>query len=154
MEKITLWGLGNELLGDDAVGMIVIKKLKALRVTDMELYICGTAPGNFLGKLKNPPDKLVLVDASDMGLKPGEFRQFGLDWVNEVSFTNHDMPLNLILGGYRDITTVIGIQPLRTAIGAPLSEALEKASDRLAKLLAERRFKDIPVLQKVKRSPR
>lgn len=147
-DKIMVWGLGNELYGDDQVGIEVCRKLMDMDVQrNLETFICRTVPGNYVSKIgKSKPSRLILVDASDMGLAPGEFRRFSLKEIKDVSFTNHDMSIDLMLEPFQDMVTIIGIQPQRVQLGAPMTPSLEKAAIAVAKIILEGKFDDIPEL--------
>lgn len=146
-KKTTVWGLGNEVYGDDAVGIVVVQKLNALPLPKhMEAYSCYTVPGNYVARLRGHTGRLIIVDAADMDITPGEFRRFSMDEIADVSFTNHDMPLNLLLADLRDTTTIIGVQTERVELGAPLSLSVEGAATRLAELIRLEKFEEIPPL--------
>ncbi len=146
--KTMIWGLGNELYGDDQVGIEVCRKLMEMDADGrLEISICYTVPGNYVSKaIRLRPSRLILVDASDMGLKPGEFRRFSLDEIEDVSFTNHDMPIDKMLAPLSPITTVIGIQPQRVELGAPLTDLMEKTATTVAGMIARGEVDHIPRL--------
>lgn len=147
-ERTMIWGLGNELYGDDQVGIEVCRKLMKMDIDGiLDISICYTVPGNYVSKaVKLRPYRLILIDASDMGLNPGEFRRFFLDDIKDVSFTNHDMPIDRMLAPLSHITTVIGIQPQRVELGAPLSELLDRAATIVARIIVRGEVEDIPRL--------
>lgn len=143
-----VWGLGNELYGDDQVGIRVCQNLAKMdQERRFDVCLCYTVPGNYVARLrKNTPSMLIIVDASDMDITPGEFRRFSLDEIADVSFTNHDMPIDLMLEPYRKITTVIGIQPQRVELGSPMTSLMVKTASVVAEIiLAEKTF-EIPKL--------
>ena len=67
-----LLGIGNELKGDDGIGNIIAGEF----VEDGWFSIqSATVPENFISVIERKnPDNIVLVDASEMDLKPGELR--------------------------------------------------------------------------------
>ncbi|MCF4112959.1 MULTISPECIES: hydrogenase maturation protease [Dethiosulfovibrio] len=147
MNKTMIWGLGNELYGDDAVGVIISDRLKVTPPADTVVYTCYTVPGNYVYAIKKEsPERLILVDASDMGLMPGDFRRFSIERISDVSFTNHDMPLNLMLNQFDLETFVIGIQPDRVVLGAPLSVKVASAAEKVERILRRGRAYEIAPL--------
>jgi hydrogenase 3 maturation protease len=131
-----VWGVGNVLLGDDAVGCRVAELLAERGIPAVD---CGTAPENYIPALsKNPPRALLIVDAADMGLPPGECRKLSLEELDAAADATHGIPLSLLLSPFagRFEITVLGIQPASLRLGAPLSEAVEKAALRAADLIA------------------
>jgi hydrogenase 3 maturation protease len=99
---------------------------------------CGTAPENYVAALgKNPPRALLIVDAVDMGLPPGEWRKLSLDELDAAADSSHGVPLSLLLSPFADSVeiTVLGIQPASFRLGAPLSDAVEKTASRVAEMI-------------------
>ncbi|MDR1649620.1 MAG: hydrogenase maturation protease [Synergistaceae bacterium] len=137
MSDFQVWGVGNVLMGDDAVGCKVAELLakRGVPVAD-----CGTTPENYVPALsKNPPRALLIVDAVDMGLPPGECRKLSLKDMDAAADSSHGVPLSLLLSPFEDCMeiSVLGIQPESLRLGAPLSDAVEKAAFRAADLISE-----------------
>ncbi len=92
----------------------------------------GSAPENSTGLLRRlRPDLVLLIDAAEMGETPGCVRY--LSWQDAIglSASTHTLPLS-VLAQYLTAefgcqVALIGIQPARTAIGEPLSPAVEQA---------------------------
>ena len=132
-----IWCIGNVLLGDDAVGCKVAELLLEKKVCGV--LDCGTTPENHIAALRErPPEALLIVDAADMGLPPGELRRLTLEELDAAAVTSHGVPLSLLLSPFADAfeIAVLGIQPATMQLGAPLSEAAEKAAHRVADLIA------------------
>jgi hydrogenase 3 maturation protease len=122
--QIQVWGIGNMLLGDDAVGPIVSIHLGGID--------CGTAPENYTPKLRvNPPDILIIIDAAEMGLKAGSVRILNFDEISTQFVTTHGIPLSVILEQFSKTIKIIfiGIQPKQTNYGEPLSAEVKAAAD-------------------------
>jgi hydrogenase 3 maturation protease len=136
-----LLGIGNPLLGDDGAGPFIASQIRG---PGWEAFDCGTVPENFTGKVKElHPDVLVLVDAADMNLEPGEFREVAPDYISDVAFGTHSLPLGILidyLAPYAGQVIFIGIQPGLVAPGAPLSPAVRRGARRLAGLIEAEEF--------------
>ena len=135
--SLQIWGMGNVLLGDDAVGCRVAE---LLRERGLQAVDCGTTPENHTAALRrNPPQGLLIVDAADMGLSPGECRKLSLSEWDSVMGSSHGIPLPLLLTDFANFMeiTVLGIQPSVLRLGAPLSEAVEKTAHQVADLIAK-----------------
>jgi hydrogenase 3 maturation protease len=107
---------------------------------------CGTTPENHTATLrKNPPRVLLVVDAVDMGLSPGECRKFSLRELDSVIESSHSIPLSILLANFADSVAILalGIQPSTLRLGAPLSEPVEKAAHHLADLIAQGRWDEV-----------
>ena len=72
-KRIVICGIGNDIRGDDAFGVIVAERLKGM-IEDPNVLIinCGEVPENYTGKIKDfEPDLVVFVDAVDFRGKSG-----------------------------------------------------------------------------------
>ncbi len=155
--KTVLWGLGNELLGDDAAGIIAARRIAAIAPKGWTVSECSTVPENFLRDLaEDKAQRLIVVDAADMGLEPGEIRLLTLDDAKDFSFSTHGLALSLLLEPYTDSLeiVIIAIQPLTFAPGTSLSEEAKKAVDSVVSAIPNCSWKNFPRLHQENRSPR
>jgi hydrogenase 3 maturation protease len=140
-----LLGIGNPLLGDDGAGNYVADRFRA---PGWMVVDCGTVPENFTGTVKREhPELLLLVDAADMALSPGEFRIVRPDDIAAVTFGTHSLPLNLFLEYLAEsvgAAIFIGIQPGRIIMGEGLSDPVRQGADRLISILARGAVDTIP----------
>ena len=146
-----IWCLGNELLGDDAVGCKVAELLLGKKIAGV--IDCGTTPENHIASLREKPaSTLLIVDAADMGLPPGELRGLSLEELDAASAVSHGVPMSLLLSPFIGVfeIAVLGIQPETTQMGAPLSEAAERSAQRAVYLIESGEWK---TLQKLRRLP-
>lgn len=132
--RVAVVGIGHELNGDDAAGIIVARELApSLANVDRLLVIdAGPAPENVTGSLRAfRPALVLLVDAAQMNEDPGTVRW--LDWqeTTGLSASTHTLPLHM-LALY--LTTelgcevaVIGIQPFSNLFDEPLSPVVQLA---------------------------
>jgi hydrogenase 3 maturation protease len=64
-------GIGNEMRGDDGIGMVVAEALKAF--LPYPVILAGEVPENYLDIIRSyGPDWILLVDAVDFGGDPGD----------------------------------------------------------------------------------
>jgi hydrogenase 3 maturation protease len=136
--------VGNVLLGDDAVGCRVVELLRERGVRGA--VDCGTTPENHAAALRKDPSRvLLIVDAADMGLPPGECRKLSLGELDSVMESSHGVPLPLLLADFMDSIEIaaLGIQPSTLQLGAPLSDAVEKAALHVANLIAQGKWRDV-----------
>lgn len=143
MRKVLL-GLGNPLGRDDGVGLYVASGLHAANW----LAIPAQSLENVWGKLeKAEPEKLVIVDAAEMGLPPGAIRRLPLEKTAEMLGSTHGLPLSFLLSLVPVPEIVmIGIQPKEYGVGEGLSPEVRAAADFLIRLLRENREDEIPEL--------
>ena len=142
-----LLGIGNPLRGDDGAGNYIARhfRMKGWQVID-----CGTAPENFTGVVrKTKPDVLVLVDAADMGLPPGEFRIIPPERIEDVGLGTHQLPLDQFIsfiGECAGKVILVGIQPVVVEMGEGLSPAVQEGVNRLVATLGKGDIYRIQVL--------
>ena len=79
MKPTLVLGLGNLLQCDDGVGCRVAQELEQRVVpNDVDVLDAGT-PGIGLLNLIQDRRRVIMIDAAEMGLQPGEFRRFGAE---------------------------------------------------------------------------
>ena len=143
-----LLGIGNPLHGDDGVGNYVASRFRARGWNAID---CGTMPENFTAVVRrHHPEILVLVDATDLGLTPGEFRTVGDDQIEDVSIGTHNMPLSLLIGYLAESAgkvLFVGIQPARLGEEEGLSPAVIEGAERLMDLLRTNRIEAIEAFE-------
>jgi hydrogenase 3 maturation protease len=137
--KTMLVGIGNELRGDDAVGLIVARKLRG--AVGARVLEAADAPENLVGLVvRERPDTVLLIDAADLGRPPGEFEILDPADMDGTCLTTHAMPLAELSGvvSFRTGAAVrlLGIQPASVRIGSPLSDELRRTAGVLADLIA------------------
>jgi hydrogenase 3 maturation protease len=103
---------------------------------------------NVLGLVeKEKPEKLVIVDAAEMGLPPGTIRRLPLGKGAEMLGSTHGLPLSFLLSlVHVPEVVLIGIQPKEYGLGEGLSPEVQAAADSLIRLLRENREHEIPEL--------
>ncbi len=137
---IVLVGVGSDLRGDDAAGILVAQKVQS-RKSNVRCLIGGTAPENLTGQIKKlKPSHLIVVDSADLRAAPGTIQVVGYDQIGGHSFSTHSSPLKLMIDFLlADISfepIVIGIQPKSLEFGAPVSPEVMKAVEEVAEALA------------------
>ncbi len=70
----------------------------------MDGYQWGSAPENVSYQIRAlQPQCVVIVDAADIGLKPGEIRVIDPDYIAEMFImSTHNMPLNFLIDQLKD----------------------------------------------------
>lgn len=147
-ENIVILGLGNILCGDDGFGPLVIEKLLESGPFPANARILdGGTQGQALYWIVEEADRLLVVDAVDFGLVPGELAQKrGEDipiWFGSRKMSAHQQGFSevLALASLKNVLPheicLVGIQPLRLEFGSgPSGPVLEKISDAVELCLA------------------
>ncbi len=143
--RVAVLGIGHELQGDDAAGVLIARHLQSLiRPTEERLIICaGPAPENCSGSLRRfEPDLVLMIDAAQMDEVPGTVQLISCQDITGVGSSTHTLPLH-ILAKYLTselgcAITLLGIQPAFVEFGeiSPLMQTVVPAiAQRLAIVL-------------------
>lgn len=148
-KKIVILGIGSSIRGDDAVGLEVVKKLQGKVPSFVEVLEGETAPDSFAELIaKFRPTHVVMVNAAELDLKPGEIRLIPMKEFSGHPVLSHDLPLYL-LSEYLEQTIhaksiIFAIQPRSMDIGTELTPELKKAVEKIVNLF-------VRILSKIER---
>ncbi|MFH0801417.1 MAG: hydrogenase 3 maturation endopeptidase HyCI [bacterium] len=133
--RVLVLGIGNELRGDDGAGAALAESLRGK--VRAEVINGGEVPESYTGEVKDlTAETILLVDAVDMGEKPGSVSLIERDKLAECpAASTHHIPL-AVLADYLHAETgaavfLLAIQVRSTAFGAAISPDVE---DTLAAL--------------------
>jgi len=142
--------IGNRYNGDDAIGPYVADKLKQEDLDEFLILDCSTVPENFTSLVKkNNPTNLIIIDATDMGLPPGEMRRISKDMIGSMHVSTHNIPLSILvsyLEHYVKNVFIIGIQPEN--MDGSMGEEVKKSGDKLVELIKNKKFLEIKMLER------
>jgi len=146
-------GIGNSSMADDGIGLRVVEHIvqngldrgfDAVDLADEGIRL--------LFYLNKETEKIVLVDAADLGLPPGEFRLFKPEDVASTKemkrLTTHESDVLAILDLARRLgyvlppITILGIQPGDLSPRLDLSPALRERFDTYLRVALEEVRKD------------
>jgi hydrogenase maturation protease len=141
-------GLGNPLRGDDGVGITVARALAERVLPDGVEVVDGGTQGLGLVNVMEGRQRVILVDAADVGQAPGQFVRFALD---EARLRGEDQPLSVHAAGLRealllaqalgtlpDQIIIFGVQPASVDWDEALSPKIEATLPALVEaVLAE-----------------
>jgi hydrogenase 3 maturation protease len=142
MTKKLVVTVGNGMMGDDAAGPLLARKLKGAPIDGWEVLDGGSAPENFLHRIREiSPDHVLIVDAADMDLEPGEIRQIEAEKLEDpFLMTTHTLPLSYFVQSLAEFVQkveMIGIQPEVVAFGYPVSASVLRAVDDVYESLSQ-----------------
>ena len=120
-------GVGNPLLGDDAVGLEIAKRLKGIVNADVKLAIAG---GLELAEMIAEYDLAIIIDAfKGKGIKEIDVDDY------EESVANHDISFP---SAYRILSRYIRMPKVRiVGIGINGIEIREELSPKIKKMIPE-----------------
>ncbi len=151
MEKILVLGLGNSLRGDDGAGPAVVAALSHMDLPPQLELIDGGTPGLETVLLFEGYERVIIVDAAEMGLEAGEWRRFTPDTA-EIKSNEHKLEGTLhaaglaealalaeALGMLPEKVVIYGIQPKQLdwseGLTAPLQAALPSLCDEIGQIV-------------------
>ena len=141
--------IGNRNGGDDAIGPYIADALQESVNDTFGVLDTGTVPENYTSVIKrHQPAHLILVDAVDMHLDPGEIRIVPKEKIGQMHISTHGIPLSVIMNyleTFVDHVMLIGIQP-RHMTGS-LSEEIKTSADKLITLLLKKDLSSIQHLE-------
>jgi hydrogenase 3 maturation protease len=135
VRRVAIIGIGSDLRADDAAGVEVVRSLRGhLKSPNVLLIDGGVAPENFTAQIKKfRPTHVIMIDATDLGLKPGTASIVDLNTITGPSIFSHRLPLSIFADYLRahDETKIIliGIQPANARVGAEMSKEVKSAVD-------------------------
>lgn len=146
--RVAVVGVGQELAGDDAAGMVAARRL-ALSVgrgrqrpgsPEVRVFLAGPVPENFAGQVERfRPSHCLVLDAGELGQPPGAIAWLEADECEGPSLSSHRLPVAWFLRylslacGCR--TAVIAIQPRQLSVYDGLSPEVAEAALALARLV-------------------
>ena len=148
-KKVLVMGVGNTLLQDDGVGVHVTESLKASNTSTTELNILdgGTIGLSLLPEIEDA-DAVIIVDASEIGERPGSMRIFRDAEIDQQlsgkKKTVHEVALSdlfsaaAIRGRCPSERALVAIQPASTDWGleptADVKAAIPRACEAISNL--------------------
>jgi hydrogenase maturation protease len=141
-ETIVVIGVGSELRGDDAVGIIIARRVVELGpLPETVSVIEGHTGGLDLLFDIEDADRAILIDAVDFGGEPGQIEVFDAEdadihLTQRIASLHHVSLADVLeLGrttGIKTRITIVGLQPADTSLGLGLSEVVAAQVDRAA----------------------
>jgi hydrogenase maturation protease len=134
-QDIAVIGVGNELMGDDAIGPHIVKELMARQVLPEEVLLIDEGRGGMrLVHHIREMEKVLIIDAADIGKDPGEFTVFRpeeVESIKDLSGTNiHEwdllkmLELSKMMGECPEDVLILAIQPDDLEWGKSISSIL------------------------------
>jgi hydrogenase maturation protease len=144
--KLTILGVGNELLSDEGIGVHAIKKLQKIELPPEVEVIEGGTDGFGLINIITDTDYLIVIDSIKGGSEPGTIYRFNINDAPscpDVFKTSvHQIGILEVINlsqliGKTPETVVIGIEPENISAGMDLSEKLKEKIPKIIDLVLE-----------------
>ncbi|MFO8079004.1 MAG: hydrogenase maturation protease [Armatimonadota bacterium] len=140
--KIVLMGVGNEVRGDDAFGVMLGERIE--HRIEPTVFVTHDLPEDYAVKAADlKPDVVIVLDAIDFHGEPGEVHLVAAKDVPPTPGVTHRPSLEM-MARFIELdagaeTWVLGVQPRMDALGVgdEMSEPVARALDELEELLVE-----------------
>jgi hydrogenase maturation protease len=138
--RVRIIGLGNELRGDDAVGLLAARRLRQVLGARAEVIEADMAGADILELMEGAP-VVILVDAARSGLAPGTIHRLDVSAgpIACQTFPRSSHAIGAIealelaraVGVLPDSVIVYGVEADGTEPGQPLSPPVAEAVDEV-----------------------
>lgn len=153
LKDILVLGCGNTLFGDDGFGPEVCDYIGENFDIPSNSWVedCGTGVREILFNLllsSRRPERIIIVDSTDKGRKPGEVFEIEIEEMPEIKmddFSLHHTPSSNLLGELRDTGVDIKIvscqvENVPEQVSPGLSQTVLDAVPKAAGIIVERYF--------------
>jgi hydrogenase maturation protease len=145
LAKILVLGIGNVLMGDEGVGVHVVRHLQSLELPENVECLDGGTGALVLLEPMQAAERIILIDATIDGSPAGTVRRLEPRYSSEYprTLTAHDIGLKDLLDVFylsgqepNVVLFAVSIDPLQE-MGMELSPALAGAVPRIAEMVAQ-----------------
>jgi hydrogenase 3 maturation protease len=138
--------IGNKGGGDDGIGPYIAKNIPSTE--KQQVINAGTTPENYTSIIrKNTPKKVIIIDAIDMQLPPGEIRIVPEHMIGVMHISTHSTPLSVLINYIKTMVkdvVLIGLQPV--SYDGQLTNIVKKSGDNLVNFLIKQDISSISKL--------
>lgn len=132
--------VGNSMMGDDGAGPLLADLLAQQPAAEWLVIEGGSAPENVTHRVaQEGAARVLLFDAADMGLAPGELRLVDEALIADMFImSTHNLPLNFVMERLREHgaqVDFLGVQPDLVAFGCPIGAPVQAAVEQVAAVL-------------------
>lgn len=128
--------MGNDLRGDDYVGVYIVRQCSHLKNKNVTFFNAGITPEKILEKVNIDSYEIILIsDSCDFGGSPGEIRIFEANNDSIKSLSAHTVPVNvisrIIKEDYCITIYILCIQAGICNINGEMSTEVQKSADAI-----------------------
>ncbi|QLR04490.1 hydrogenase maturation peptidase HycI [Providencia rettgeri] len=132
--------VGNSMMGDDGAGPMLFDLMQQTPIDGWVAINGGSSPESVSHQVRAlKPQRLLIVDAADIGLAPGEIRVIDPDDIAEMFImSTHNLPLNFLIDQLKeDVGEIIflGIQPDLVGFYMPMNDKVVAAVEQVYQAL-------------------
>ncbi len=149
--RLALVGIGQELRGDDAAGVLVVRTLQSIAVSTPQnpaapetttfLFEAGSLPEAAAGPLRRfGPDRVIFFDAADNGKTPGTVSWIEPDQIDRCFGSTHAFSMSgfcrYLAAELGCRVAIVGIQPKHLDFDAPVSDEVLQSIKEIAGIIS------------------
>jgi hydrogenase maturation protease len=156
--SVLILGLGNLLRGDDGIGPRLIEELNRRGLPKGITALDGGTAGFDLLNMLEGYERVVIVDAAEIGQEPGQFVRFTPGEVRLAGSTDtlslhhaglaEALALAEALGQPLPEIVIFGVQPAQIEWGEKLTPAVEAVLPDLVETVLEEALESVSVIRK------
>lgn len=135
--------IGNELRGDDEVGVYIGRLLKRTNLKDNIILAYNTPENHIQEILEKDVEKVIFFDAVDVKASPGTIivQEILPDRPSYISISTHSIPIETIvsiiqsLSGKKMKFYIVGLQAKNLDFGSKMSKEVVYAAKKLTEMI-------------------
>ena len=136
VQTLVVIGMGNELHGDDGVGLHVVQLLRPSHTPRLHVFEGHMTPEVYIKPACDiHPTHVLIVDAAELQTAPGTWRIIEAGELREEMFTTHAIPASAIAAEIERRCNAqvgfLGIQPRRCDVSLSLSDECRRAAEQV-----------------------
>jgi len=133
-KKILFTGIGNALKSDDGIGIYICRNIEQRE--NISTLIVESGIEKFVGKINSlEPDVLILVDCTDLQMKPGSWELISLEKTIDFTMNTHTISIKRISEFFKMNKFLMGIQPENVKFGETYSEIVKLSADEIVQFI-------------------
>lgn len=134
--------MGNELRADDAVGLYIVRRLKSFSSSRLKVFEGQMTPEVYIGQACSAhPTHVLIIDAAELGKKPGYWQILGSEKIEPGLFTTHSIPAVEVAAEIKRRCgaeiAFVGIEPRSRDISIGLSTDCQKAVSEIVEIIQQ-----------------
>jgi len=139
--RVTFVGLGNTLRRDDSIGIAVVRALRALNLSHIQLIEDEAVPEDRIPEIESfKPTHVLIIDAALLGLPPGTMVFRAALETTRTPVSTHALPLRLFAEYLEQNLSakvaLLLIEPQDVSFGEGMTPTMQRASSELLAIIS------------------
>lgn len=145
VKKLAILGVGSELMQDDKAGpdvTVYLEKKYGSNHPKVRMFTGYSTPENFTKDIRDfHPDHLIIVDAADLNLAPGQLSEIPIDRITDFSLGTHKLSLVMMIKFLEETIhpefSVLAIQYKSIVFGEKMTKEMKRGVKVMCAFLTE-----------------